>query len=228
MTRGLCVTGTDTGVGKTLVARLLTAALRRSGRPVSAFKPFASGPPTDGRLLLTAAGGGRLSAVTFLHCREPLAPAAVLGLGRRAASRVEIALRRSARAVARQRARGDAVVVEGLGGVLAPLARGLTVADLLVRLKLPVWIVARPGLGTLNHVLLSLESLRRRKVRVRRIVLSGYAGKSRVERTNRRLLRDWTGLPVTVVPWLASAEGERRVGMTLLKAFLNDGGDGDR
>lgn len=225
---GIFVAGTDTGVGKTTVARLLTAALRRSGRSVSAFKPIASGPPSDGRVLLAAAGGGRLSDITFLQCREPLAPAAVLGLSRRAGQTVRKALGRSARAAARRLARGDAVVVEGLGGVLAPLGGTFTVADLMTRLGLPVWIVARPGLGTLNHVLLSLETLRRRGLAVRRIILSGYTGKTRVERSNRRLLRGLTGLPVTALPRVGSLGAERRVGTTLLKAFLSDGGIHDR
>lgn len=223
MTPAVFITGTDTAVGKTVVARLLAAGLAQSGRRVGVLKPFASGPPDDARALARAAGGRQvLKDVTALHIAPALTPAAVLGLGPRGARAVRRALAQSARAAARWRREADALVVEGLGGLLAPLGGPFYVTDLMARLKLPVWVVARPGLGTLNHTLLTLEALRRRRLAVRRVIVSGYGGKTRVEKTNRTLLTRLAGVPVTVLRRVSSPDGERRAAEILRDAFSTD------
>jgi dethiobiotin synthetase len=208
---GLFITGTDTGVGKTFVATLLVVALRRAGKRVGVMKPYASGSWEDTDALIRAAGGGlSRREVTPVYFREPLAPAVRdLSPARRSprpgsAGEMRVILK----AFRRMRRGKDVVVVEGIGGALCPLGGGLTIADVAARLRLSAWVVARPSLGALNHIFMTVESLTRRGVRVERIVLSGYTGSSRAERTNRVLLKRLTGLPVHLLPRIRKRRGE--------------------
>jgi len=225
VTPAVFVAGTDTGVGKTVVACLLARGLTRAGRRVGVLKPFAAGPSDDAVALARAAGGRQpWKDVTALHIAPALTPAAVIGLGVPGARVARRALAEAVAAAARLRRDADALVVEGLGGLLAPLGGPYFVTDLMARLKLPVWVVARPGLGTLNHTLLTLEALRRRRLAVRRVVVSGYGGKTRVEKTNLNLLKKLTGAPVTALPRLSPRAGERRAAEILRGAFDEDFG----
>jgi dethiobiotin synthetase len=168
----LLVTGTDTGVGKTVVAAGLVLALRERGIKVVGFKPAETGvgdaKPADSELLAQASGIREPAAQPLLRLAEPLAPAV-------AAERAGVGLDPSnlRQRLAQLRADGYTVVVEGAGGLLVPLAWGHTAADLAVEEGLEVVLVARAGLGTLNHVLLTVEALRRRDVPLRGVVLNG-------------------------------------------------------
>ena len=180
MSRALFVTGTDTGVGKTLVGRILCAAAREAGLRVAPFKPFESGCardpagallPTDA-LALRAACGLDDSALSLNTCNvysftEPVAP----GNAARLAGTL-IDQQRVLRAFADLRARFDLVVIEGAGGLLVPLSERLLVADLAARLDAPLLIVARDALGTINHTLLTVSEARRRGLHVAGVVLS--------------------------------------------------------
>ena len=170
MGRGILVTGTDTGVGKTLVAAGLARALKRLGRDVGVMKPAASGvpPDEDAELLVAAAGSADArDLVSPLRLRDPLAPAV-------AAEREGVAVDREAirRAYAALAARHELVVVEGVGGLLVPIAWGWTVADLAAELSLPVLVVGRLGLGTLNHCALTVQAARARGLAVLGVLLS--------------------------------------------------------
>ena len=166
------VTGTDTGVGKTIVAAAMVIALEARGRRVVGFKPAETGvepgAATDSGLLARASGVDDPQARPLLSAAEALAPAV-------AADRAGAAV--SGEAVdARIRAlrRGyDSIVVEGAGGVGVPLAWDYTALDLASRAGLSAVVVARPGLGTLNHVWLTVEALRARGIPVAAIVLNG-------------------------------------------------------
>jgi dethiobiotin synthetase len=193
--RGIFITGTDTGVGKTVVACLLARALRANGVDVGVMKPYISGGWDDARALKAAAEAEEpLRDISPVFFRKPLAPAASAFTGDRLKS-----FRTVARAYRTCRRKHSFLVVEGIGGALVPLARGFSVADMARWFGLPVWVVARPGLGTLNHTLLTLEALRRRGLTVQQIILSGYRGRTWAEKTNPGLLRRLTRLPV--VPW---------------------------
>lgn len=205
---GIFVAGTDTDVGKTVVASLLVRALRRKGIDVGVMKPYASGGWDDSKKLLAAAGSSEsLRRVTPAFYSKPLAPAAASFFpnGER-----QTPFSAVVRAFLRLQRDHEFVVAEGLGGVLAPLDRRRTVADLIRAFRLPVWLVARPGLGTLNHVLLSVEALRRRGARVERIVLSGYRGKDLAEKTNPRVLEALTGIRVVKLPRLTGRASRKR------------------
>jgi dethiobiotin synthase len=199
--KDLLVTGTDTAIGKTAVSAGLLLALRDRGVACVGFKPVetgtSSGEETDSALLARASSSADPAACPLLALPEPLAPAV-------AAERAG-ALWDPSEAVARirdLRSKGLTVVVEGAGGILVPWSWGFTALDLAAQAGLDALVVGRPGLGTLNHVLLTVGALRDRGVRVAAVVLNRVpAAPDLAESTNpgalRRLL---PGLPVHVLP----------------------------
>jgi dethiobiotin synthetase len=173
--RGLFVTATDTGVGKTEVACALIAGARARGLDAVGMKPAQSGAiagePTDAERLLSASGGSEpLEAICLYSLTPPLAPAVAARVEGREISFSLIL--DAARVLA---GRHEAVVVEGAGGLLAPLTDRETFADLAAALGLPVLVVARAGLGTVSHTALTVEALRRRALPVAGIVLNRTA-----------------------------------------------------
>jgi dethiobiotin synthetase len=196
--RGLFVTGTDTGVGKTEVACALVSGARAAGLDVGAMKPaesgLAPGQPGDAERLRQAAGGGDpIELVCPYRFGPPLAPAVAARL-----AGVEISLPRILEAARTLAARHAALVVEGAGGLLVPLTASQTYADLAVALGLPVLVVARAGLGTVNHTALTLEALRARGLSVRGVILnrSGPEGDDPSVAHNAAEIERLTGAPV--------------------------------
>jgi dethiobiotin synthetase len=170
--RGLFVTGTDTGVGKTEVSCAIVRGAREAGLDAVAMKPaqsgHAEGEPSDAERLRDASGGVEpLEALCPYTLRAPLAPGVAARL-----EGVSISLPRLVDVARTLAARHAAVLVEGAGGLLVPLAERATYADLAVALALPVLVVARAGLGTVNHTALTVEALRRRGLEVAAIVLN--------------------------------------------------------
>jgi dethiobiotin synthase len=174
------VTGTDTGVGKTVVCAAMALAEQASGRKVAYFKPVQTGvgPGEPGDAAFVAAAG--IPAAEGLRLDEALAPAVA---AERAGCVIDVdGLVARVRAEA---ARVDVLVVEGAGGLLVPLAGELTMADLVARLPSDLVIVTRPGLGTLNHTALTLEAARARRLSVAGLVVCGWpAAPGVTERTN--------------------------------------------
>lgn len=173
--RGLFVTGTDTGVGKTEVACALVRDARSRGIDAVGMKPAQSGTVPAGRsdaerLADAAEGVEPIAAICPYAFPAPLAPAVAARLAGQTVSLERIVA--AARALA---ARRDAVVVESAGGLLVPLTERETYADLAVALSLPVVLVARAGLGTVNHTALTVEALLRRGLELRAIVLDRTA-----------------------------------------------------
>lgn len=203
MSGGLFVTGTDTGIGKTLVSCAILAALRRRGARIGVFKPAETGclPGPDGRLcgadasrLRAAAGLGQPleSVATALYA----VPAAPLVAAEAAGEAIEPpALEKGFAQVADGT---DAVLVEGAGGLLVPIAEGFTTADLIRTLGIPVLVVVGSKLGCLNHGLLTLEALQQRELAVAGWVLNhAHAGPddAHAVATNRATLARFTGVP---------------------------------
>jgi dethiobiotin synthetase len=166
---GLFISGTDTGVGKTWVACRLAEWGHAQGWRMGVLKPAESGGGGDARALIRASGSQLpLDLVRPYAFRLPLAPAvAAAAEGRRVAL---APIRRAFKSVA---ARSDWTLVEGAGGLLVPYAPGWDGAGLAKRLGLPVLLVARAGLGTINHSLLSVEAARRRGLTVLGVLLNG-------------------------------------------------------
>ena len=202
--RSIFVTGTDTGVGKTWVTAGLAAALRRRGVDVGVFKPVATGArrvSDDTRLLRAAAGvSDPPELVTPQLFRAPLAPSVAARRERRA-----VDLKAVDRAWRRLRSSHDLVLVEGVGGLMVPLRPRFPVASLVRRLKLPLVVVARPNLGTINHTVLTVRAAAAFGLRVVGLVVNRHGpGRSGLaERTARAALEEETGREVLAeIPWL--------------------------
>lgn len=170
----LFVTGTDTGVGKTVVTAAIAALAVASGRRIAVYKPAQTGvdigDPGDIEFVRAAAGDSpHLRTACAYRLREPLAPAVAARLAGVVIERSRLL------AMYEDLAQGaDVALVEGAGGLLVPLADGYAMADLARDLALPVLVVARPGLGTLNHTALTAEVARARDLEVAGVVISGF------------------------------------------------------
>ena len=177
---GIFVVGTDTGVGKTHIAAALTRAIVRDGRKVGVLKPVATGATQspDGwicddaaRLIAALENPAPLERVVPLLYSDPLAPSLAARRAGKPLSQAHVEAVTN-KALAWWSERVDVIVVEGIGGLLCPLAEGTTLADLAVALDFPLLIVARRGLGTLNHTLLTVEAANFRSLRIAGIVLN--------------------------------------------------------
>jgi dethiobiotin synthetase len=178
--RGLFVTATDTGVGKSVLSAALVAAIAAAGEDVAAHKPVVTGLqepepvapgavawPPDHELLGLAAGmtPEDVSPLRFGPAVSPHLAALLAGAEVEGAAMV---------AAARHAGRDRLIVVEGVGGLLVPLSGSYLVRDLAAELGLPVLIAARPGLGTISHTLLTLEAATAAGLDVRAVVLTPW------------------------------------------------------
>lgn len=196
---GVFITGTDTGVGKTVVACSLARALRRAGHAVAARKPVESGCPRRGAQLypadgtaLTRAAGERegLDVVTPLRLAHAISPERAARL-----EGVEVTIDKLAAAV-RNGSEGDFRLVEGAGGFLSPLALDGLNADLAIALGLPVLVVAADRLGCINHTLLTLEAIERRGLQTAGVVINAASADSDRATANGDDLRERLEVPV--------------------------------
>jgi dethiobiotin synthetase len=187
--RGLFVAGTDTEVGKTVVAAALCAALASRGERVAAFKPAVTGLdedpdpvwPRDHELLSQVASVDQSPAEVAPYLFGP--PVSPHWAAELAGSRIEPpVLLEAAR-------RHDLLIAEGVGGLMVPLTSGYLVRDLAVDLALPVVVAARTGLGTINHTLLTLEAARAAGLTVAAVVMTPWPESPEpIERSNRETI----------------------------------------
>jgi len=201
----IVVTGTDTGVGKTLVAGAIGRWFRVRGFRVSVLKPCATGcvrrreglVSEDAEFLAHCANARfPLDLICPQRYAEPLAPAV-------AAERAGQPLDWEAinRSIAIMAADSDVMIVEGVGGVMVPMDPRHTFRDIAVWLGAPAVVVARPALGTINHTLLTVESLRLANVSVSGVVINRYPAEnaSIAEESNPRAIEKWGKVPVLCV-----------------------------
>jgi dethiobiotin synthetase len=201
--RGFFVTGTGTEVGKTVVAAVIARSLAATGARVAVFKPAVSGLDEGGEpdhaVLRRAAGSDQADdAIAPYRYGPPVSPhlgAALAGETIKPARLVRVA-----NAAAED---ADQLVCEGVGGLLVPLTLGYLVRDLARELGLPVVIAAAPGLGTINHTLLTIEASRAVGLAVSLVVLTPWPGDpSAVERSNRDAIERLGGVRVEPLPAL--------------------------
>lgn len=207
--RGVFVTGTDTGAGKTVLAAAITASARAHGIDVIGLKPVITGLdeptprawPADHELLARA-GEATAEEVAILAYRPPVSPHLAAQLAGEPIDPADL------EAQIRAAARGhELAVVEGVGGLLVPLADGYDVRDLAHALQLPVLIAARPGLGTISHTLLTLEAARRADLEVLAVVLTPWPeAPGEVERSNRATIETLGEVAVELLPVIERAE----------------------
>jgi dethiobiotin synthetase len=199
---GLFVTGTDTGVGKTLVTCAITAALRARGMDVGVYKPAETGCRRDGDCLTGEDCGRLVAAAGHAQTVEETAsylfelPAAPLVAAEAAGARIDPA--RIVGGVERLGHQHEFVLVEGAGGLLVPIAEGYAYLDLARELALPVVVVVGSRLGCINHALLTLGALERVELETAGWVLNamtaatGDAEADAVTATNRRTIARFT------------------------------------
>ncbi|HET7418287.1 MAG TPA: dethiobiotin synthase [Solirubrobacterales bacterium] len=208
-TSGVFVTGTGTEVGKTVVAAVIARTLAAEGRRVAVFKPAVTGLEEEGETdhaLLRRASGSQQSDEEIAPYRydPPASPhlaAALAGEEIRPER-----LREAALAVA---ASAEAIVCEGVGGLLVPLSPDYLVRDLAADLGYPLVIVAAPGLGTINHTMLTVEAARSAGLEVAAIVLNPWPEQpTEIEASNRETIADLSGLPVLTLPRLDLGQPE--------------------
>ncbi|MDF0644162.1 MAG: dethiobiotin synthase [Nitrospira sp.] len=203
MSSGVFITGTDTGVGKTVVTAALTVHMKRKGAAVGVMKPIETGIMTS---RLAQSDAARLQAVT--ECDDALGaicpfqfelPLAPLAAARAERRQIDLGvIQKVYRLLSR---RYEYVVIEGVGGVHVPLGPRIEVLDLIARLKFPVVVVGRTALGGINHALLTVEALRRRRIPVAAVMLNQTKpARSKLdrlqERTTVEILRKQAGVPV--------------------------------
>lgn len=210
--RGLFVTGTDTGVGKTVLTGAIVAALISRGRSVRVLKPVLTGLddardedwPPDHELLARAADCTPDQVALFTY-GPPVSPHLAGELADRPIDPGEL-LAQIVRAAGGSE---EIVIVEGVGGLLVPLAEGYDVRQLAVELGLPVLIAARPGLGTINHTLLTLAAAREVDLKVAGVVLTPWPqAPSDLQRSNRQTIERLGAVTVSTLAPVARGERE--------------------
>lgn len=194
----LFVTGTDTGVGKTVLTAMLLHNLRSRGHKVLAMKPFCSGDPADVNILRELQDN-ELSAeeINPYYFPNPVAP-----IASRAASQFNIRkaeVLQKIRAVAKK---CDLLLVEGCGGLMVPITGKLILIDLIAALKCPVILVAANKLGVMNHTLLSVEALKNRGLERVFVTLMEQARADASSPGNMEILQRLLPHPVLKIPFL--------------------------
>jgi dethiobiotin synthetase len=206
---GIFVTGTGTEVGKTVIAAALARTLADEGLDVGVFKPAVTGLEDPGEpdhaLLRRAAGSDQSDEEVAPYRYGP--PASPHLAAELASERID-----PGRLVAAARAAGegrDALVCEGVGGLLVPLAPGYLVRDLARELGLPVAVAASPGLGTINHTLLTVEAASAAGLEVAAVVMTPWPQTpDAIERSNRATVAEIAGVPIEALPRLDLAAPE--------------------
>jgi dethiobiotin synthetase len=202
--RGVFVTGTDTGVGKTIVAATICAQAAARGLSVAAFKPVVTGLdepttewPRDHELLAQAANNGQTPEDVSPHRYGPaVSPHLAESLAGEEIDPASLVAAARAQAVQAQ-----ALVVEGVGGLLVPLAGDYLVRDFAGELSLPLVIAARPGLGTISHSLLTIEAARAVALRIQAVVLTPWPEHpTAMERSNMETIERFGAVPVIGLP----------------------------
>jgi dethiobiotin synthetase len=196
--KGIFITGTDTGVGKTYLTALLTRTLRGQGIPAIALKPVASGDRSDALALSEAMDGALpVPRINPIHFSTPLAPYAAGMLENRPFPWNQ--LRSHWRDISG--CHPGPFLVEGVGGWRVPMDSTHTVREWAQELGLPVLVVCRATLGTLNHTLLTVDSIRQTGLPLPGVVMNFHAApEDDATRTNPGILEEWSKLPVARLP----------------------------
>ncbi|MEX1048844.1 MAG: dethiobiotin synthase [Akkermansiaceae bacterium] len=186
------ITGTDTGVGKTYVTRLILETLRQEGIDAVGYKPVACGDREDAGILAAASGGLALDEINPVYLNTAVAPYVAGMLENRTVDPADLIA--GFRVLAGKHAK---VIVEGAGGWEVPLAPNYRISDLAADLALPVVLVAGNRLGALNHILLTVQAIRAKGLVCAGIVLNQLEDEMDTAMiTNKGVVEDLTGIPL--------------------------------
>lgn len=213
MARIIFVTGTDTGVGKTVFTASLVYVLRSQKVNALGMKPFCSGSRDD-IIVLQSVQPGALSAeeVNPFYFHAPVAPLVVLRQARR-----NIPLKETLARIRHVQTKSEVLVIEGSGGLMAPLGEGYTAADLIRALECEVVIVSRNKLGTINHTLLTVDAVKRLQPKKLSVVLMQRGTGDASTATNFEILHELVApIPVVAYPFL----GQRRMGLRVFRGSV--------
>lgn len=212
MRKGIFVTGTDTGVGKTLISGALASALHARGMNIGVMKPVESGCkrsngrliPSDAFLLKEFSGSNDdIDQINPYRLEHPLAPATAAEM-----EGVTIEMRRIEEAYDRIEKNHDLILVEGAGGLLVPLNDSLLIADLIKSLCLPALVIARSSLGTINHTLLTLRYAEASGIAILGVIIDHVTPeRGLAEETCMRSIQKFTSVPILgVFPYVEDAQ----------------------
>ncbi len=213
MSKGFFIVGTDTGVGKTIVAGAMIKALSFLGHHVGAMKPDESGCSREGEVLVPSDGmflrqtahmDEPITLVTPCCFESPLAPLAASEIDMK-----EVDLAEIRRAFKELSAKYSAMIVEGLGGLMVPIKKDHYLVNMASEFGLPLILVARPGLGTINHIMLSVDCALKEGREVAGLIInySTPPDGGLAEKTNPGLLARICPIPViSVFPYLSSPD----------------------
>jgi dethiobiotin synthetase len=236
--KGIFVTGTDTGVGKTLLSGAFAAALRERGMNIGVMKPVESGcnrvkgslVAADALFLKELSGSNDdIDLINPYRLEHPLAPATAAEM-----EGVKIELKRIEDAYNRMERNHDLMLVEGAGGLLVPLNDSLLMADLIKSLHLPALVIARSSLGTINHTLLTLRSAEASGLKVLGVIVNhATPDRGLAEETCVSSIKKFTRVPILgVFPFVENSQKnnreylsdlmERYVNINILLECLND------
>lgn len=214
MIPGVFITGTDTGVGKTYFTAFWTRSLQKNGIQAFPLKPVSSGDRSDAQTLFESANGTlTLDEINPIHFVTPLAPWAACQLSGQAFPRQHL----RQHLIQLQSKYPGPFLVEGVGGWRVPFEADFGIREWALELNYPIVVVARAGLGTLNHTLLTVDSIRQTPLPILGIVVNLHmAANDEATRTNPMLLERLTGLPVFLLPSACPPQSELPVWLRLL------------
>ncbi|MBI5400451.1 dethiobiotin synthase [Candidatus Saganbacteria bacterium] len=188
------ITGTDTGVGKTFVTSLIAQHFRSDGLDVGVMKPISTGPANENDavwLKKTLQLDDPIDLINPISLKHPLAPYPAATMDNR-----QLTMSPIFKAYKKLCKLHDMILVEGIGGVLVPITKNYFVADMIKDFGLPTIIVARAKLGTINHTLLTIAALKKRKIPILGVIINGYTGKELAEKTNAQMISKFGKVPI--------------------------------
>jgi dethiobiotin synthetase len=191
---GIFVTGTDTSCGKTVVCAGIVNFFTNKGINCGYMKPISCGSKDDNDAVLLKKLlnlKDPLSSINPVSLPYPLSPYAAAKMAKK-----RINIKKIVKNFTILSKKYEILVVEGAGGALVPITKDYMVADLIKDLGIPAIIVARAGLGTLNHTFSTIEVLRKRKIEIQGVIMNGYTGKELSEKTNAQVIEKIGGVPV--------------------------------
>ncbi|MDE3839178.1 dethiobiotin synthase [Bacillus methanolicus] len=218
--KGFFITATDTGVGKTIVAGGLAGVFRKQGYNFGVYKPVQSGhlvhhPEGDAaRLKKLSDVDDPLEHICPYAVEEPLTP--ILALRR---TGKQVTLQDLQDGYLRLKEKHEFMIVEGAGGLAVPYVADGLVVDAATMFQLPLIIVARPNLGTVNHTILTIEYAKQRGLQVAGVILSGYRDEIAgvAEKTNPSIIYSYTGIPILgIIPWIEELD-RREIVLSVLE-----------